>query len=631
MTTIRQLSRRGDLVLKALANVASTRNELVIWAYQQASIEVGTVVNVDGVSYRYIGTGTAIADLPGWIPEGDIDPRHFGQVDGVADEVQINLASAYAATLTAIVGAGRVIFTGQYTVAAPILIRTGVTYEGAGRASWRLANGANCNVAQVVNWASLIGSNDYSDGTPNSFNIVNITIDGNWLNQSPADPDLCNGLATYGYRFGLDRVTILNSKGHGWRTEWGDFGEATGGLEAMINEVKIDRCGRHGVWFKGPHDISMNSVKIIDPAQEADNTYDGFFVEEYSGIITDLHTWHRSATTNRMRYGFNGGFFHLINPHCEGGRRQFRLTGSSIVNGAKAYAPRSNNAQIVIDGERNKFAGIFNRSTENPRPAVLELGQTTSAAMNDIDLIVQLGTTGSAPVVTNTSNIGNNRIQIISVNADVANMFSGSFGTYDQVSITQQFGTAYDYRQDRGFIQTNGIVTSMPEVVDTGFTIVDNVDNTKKFRFNASSIGAGTTLDFTLPGTAGTLVSNAANLTLSGVLSHTNSFYRFAPAPFTPAGAVTATLAQLQQVVVNYTGAAANITMPTNTTLDAGTTWAVNAGLEFFLVNTGSGTATVVGNTGVTTLGNMAVTAGTSGHFVVRKSATSTYIVNRLA
>ncbi len=607
-----------------------TRAAFVAWASGKTPA-TGTVINAAGYAYRYTGSGTFIPDLAGWVPEGDIYPQHFGTIDGTADEVQINLASAYAATLSAIIGAGRVMFTGQYTIAAPVLIRSGVAYEGAGRASVKLANGANCNVAEVVNWASLIGTNDYSDSTPNSFALVKLTFDGNMANQSPANPDLCNGLATYGYRFALDRVTILNAKGHGWRTEWGDFGEATGGLEAMINEVKVDRCGRHGVWFKGPHDISMDSVKVIDAGQETDNTYDAFYVEQYSGIITDLHTWHRAATTNRVRYGFNGGFFHLINPHCEGGRRQFRLTGSCIVNGAKAYAPRSDNSQIVIDGERNTFTGVFNFSSANPRPAVLELGANTAAALNDITMIAQLGTTGSAPVVTNTNNIGNNRIHIRAVNADVANMVSGAFDNYDTVEISQEFGSAYYLSREPGVTRDAGLITAFPDFSDAIFEIANGSDPTKRVKFSAVNVPTATTLTYTLPGVSGGIINTNSNTTMNSAMATANVWYEFLPSPFAPASGVTLTLAQLQQLVINYTGAVANIQMPAATALDAASLWPVNTALEFSVVNTGSGTATITSNTGVTTLGSMAVAAGASGLFRCRKSATSTYIVVRIS
>ena len=58
---------------------------------------LGSVVNAAGYSYRYIGTGTAISDLPGWLPFGPAYSDHWGAAgNGVTDD-----AVAYAAWLAA--------------------------------------------------------------------------------------------------------------------------------------------------------------------------------------------------------------------------------------------------------------------------------------------------------------------------------------------------------------------------------------------------------------------------------------------------------------------------------------------------------------------------------------------------
>ncbi len=48
-------------------------------------------------------------------------------------------------------------------------------------------------------------------------------------------------------------------------------------------------------------------------------------------------------------------------------------------------------------------------------------------------------------------------------------------------------------------------------------------------------------------------------------------------------------------------------------------------------INTGSGTATLVGNTGVTLLGAATVAAGASGLWRLRKTGTATYVALRFA
>lgn len=55
----------------------ATRAELVTWAAGAAPV-VGQVRRAAGYDYRYIGSGTAIGDLPGWVPQGMATAAHFG-------------------------------------------------------------------------------------------------------------------------------------------------------------------------------------------------------------------------------------------------------------------------------------------------------------------------------------------------------------------------------------------------------------------------------------------------------------------------------------------------------------------------------------------------------------------------
>jgi hypothetical protein len=99
-STSRKLSERGDLVLRALSNVGSTRADFVAWnAANNSTLEVGTVVDVAGFSYRYTGSGTAIGDLPGWVPNGDAYADHWAEntTPGTTDMVTaINTALAWS-------------------------------------------------------------------------------------------------------------------------------------------------------------------------------------------------------------------------------------------------------------------------------------------------------------------------------------------------------------------------------------------------------------------------------------------------------------------------------------------------------------------------------------------------------
>ena len=56
----------------------ATRAAFVTWASGKTPA-TGAVIRAVGFSYRYIASGTAIADLPGWIPLDDAYPDHWGQ------------------------------------------------------------------------------------------------------------------------------------------------------------------------------------------------------------------------------------------------------------------------------------------------------------------------------------------------------------------------------------------------------------------------------------------------------------------------------------------------------------------------------------------------------------------------
>lgn len=103
-------------------------------------------------------------------------------------------------------------------------------------------------------------------------------------------------------------------------------------------------------------------------------------------------------------------------------------------------------------------------------------------------------------------------------------------------------------------------------------------------------------------------------------------------APFSLAASATLTRTQLRTKIIQYTGAdAANLTTPTGTELDGSGALPNNYGWDFSIINTGSATATLTAGVDVTLVGTMAVTAGTSGAFRTRKTATNTFTIYRMA
>lgn len=127
--------------------------------------------------------------------------------------------------------------------------------------------------------------------------------------------------------------------------------------------------------------------------------------------------------------------------------------------------------------------------------------------------------------------------------------------------------------------------------------------------------------------------SPVVRLHVTGDTMTTGVIYRNQPSPPSKAAAATLTIAELLTGIIRYTGAAASLTLPTGTDIEGGTpnTSPTNMSFDFSVINTGSGTATIATNTGLTLVGAMAVAAGSSGLFRIRKTATNTYTVYRLS
>lgn len=95
--------------------------------------------------------------------------------------------------------------------------------------------------------------------------------------------------------------------------------------------------------------------------------------------------------------------------------------------------------------------------------------------------------------------------------------------------------------------------------------------------------------------------------------------------------AATLTNTELATGILQYTGNAQTITLPTGTNIEGGFTWSANDNAwDWYVINTGTGTCTIGAN-GNTTVGALTVAAGSSGHFRFRRTATNTFTVYRIS
>ena len=110
------------------------------------------------------------------------------------------------------------------------------------------------------------------------------------------------------------------------------------------------------------------------------------------------------------------------------------------------------------------------------------------------------------------------------------------------------------------------------------------------------------------------------------------NLWQKAPSHTSISTTTTLTIAQIQTNIINTTGSAYTVTMPTGTDIDAGfpITTITNVGFDFHVINTASGTITIAINTGVTSLGSLTILTGISANFRLRRTAANTYILYRI-
>ena len=103
--------------------------------------------------------------------------------------------------------------------------------------------------------------------------------------------------------------------------------------------------------------------------------------------------------------------------------------------------------------------------------------------------------------------------------------------------------------------------------------------------------------------------------------------------PVAKTAAAVLTAAELTSGIITYTGAVANLTLPTVALTEALVSSAKdNSSFEVVIINIGAtNAATVVVGTGWTIVGAAAVAAGTSGQFRARKTGDLAWTLYRVA
>jgi hypothetical protein len=137
---------------------------------------------------------------------------------------------------------------------------------------------------------------------------------------------------------------------------------------------------------------------------------------------------------------------------------------------------------------------------------------------------------------------------------------------------------------------------------------------------NANNVGIGNT-------------APVAKLHVTGASMTTGVTYLAQPAQTSKAAAATLTIAELLTGIVQYTGAAATLTLPTGTLIEGGlpATFPTDMSFDVSFINTGAALLTIGTATNLTLVGTMTVATLTSAMLRFRKTATNTYTVYRIS
>ena len=124
-----------------------------------------------------------------------------------------------------------------------------------------------------------------------------------------------------------------------------------------------------------------------------------------------------------------------------------------------------------------------------------------------------------------------------------------------------------------------------------------------------------------------------AKLHVTGSSMTTGVVYQAQPAQTSKAAAATLTIAELLTGIIQYTGSAATLTLPTGTLIEGGlpATFPTDMSFDVSFINTGAALLTIGTATSLTLVGTMTVATGTSGILRFRKTAANTYTVYRIS
>lgn len=272
--------------------------------------------------------------------------KDFGAVgDGVTnDTAAIQAALDYSSSK----GVGLFAPSGRYRVDTLILKANTCLYGeyigNEGKGTSFLGNGVD-DVFKGVNSDALFATSGVGATVPYAHHVTlrGFEVDGgvNGVDKAFSTTLTGRGIAIWGSSLNFVDIDVINCGSHGIESAYHDSGEewALYFRESSFRNVRIRNVGKHGWWFKGPHDAKLIDCSIINASRAADNSYDGFISEiEGSCDIVAMHSscsGTRSGDFENIRHRYSGNFgggCHVVGSTFEGAR-----SAAAIIKGAGNY------------------------------------------------------------------------------------------------------------------------------------------------------------------------------------------------------------------------------------------------------------------------------------------------------
>lgn len=340
-----------------------------------------------------------------------ISVKDFGAVgDGVTNDTNAIQTAINYASLN---GVGLYAPSGRYRVdklyLKPHVSITGEYIGDEGKGTSFLGNGVE-DVFYGINTNELFQTSGVGAEVPYVHHVTlkGFEIDGGVNGVDVAFSPSLNGrgIAIFGSSLNFVDIDVINTGGHGIETAYHDSA-AEWSLyfrESSFRNIRIRNVGKHGWWYRGPHDAKLLDVSIINASRCADNTYDGFISEvEGSCDIIAMHSscsGVRAGDFENIRHRYSGNFgggCHIVCSSFEGARSAGVLmkgAGNYMDSTCSVYAPfgqgSSETPLIVLSGATNCILkGAVDGSgypSNTLRPVGLRFDPAAPSFRNYIDL-----------------------------------------------------------------------------------------------------------------------------------------------------------------------------------------------------------------------------------------------------